>query len=80
MSRSHDKLKQIDDYVYSLTGCSWVKRKNKKKKLINLHNAKVTNEISIIKGKIRDLRAIGTSEQNLRFWYAELSKKEDEII
>ena len=37
-------------------------------------------DILIIKGKIRDLRAIGTSEQNLRFWYAELSKKEDEII
>ena len=32
------------------------------------------------KRKIRDLRAMGTNEQNLRFWYAELSKKEGEII
>lgn len=80
MSHQTDKLKEIDFYVYSLKSCGWVKRRNTRKKLINKHNSEVIEEMLIIKGKIRDLRAMGTTEQNLRFWYAELSKKEGEII
>lgn len=80
MSHLSGKMKEIDDYVYSLIDCGWIKRRNTRKKLINQHNLEVNKGILIIKGKIRDLRAMGTSEQNLRFWYSELSKKEGEII
>ena len=80
MSHLSSKLKEIDSYVYSLIDCGWIKRRNTRKKLINQHNSEVHKDILIIKGKIRELRAMGTNEQNLRFWYAELSKKEGEII
>ena len=47
-----------------------VKRRNLRKKLRDASNAAVKEEIAIAKGKIRDLRAMGAREGDLRYWYA----------
>jgi hypothetical protein len=70
---------EIDAIVASITG-TWVKRRNARKKLAGWSNELVNEEIMICKGKIRDLRAMGNSEQALRHWYAEVTKLELKIL
>lgn len=72
-------LDEIENCVSRCKG-TWVKRRNMKARLIKESNEKVAEKIEEARSKIRDLRAIGAREQDLRFWYGELSKLEMLII
>ena len=66
---------EIELEVDKLSG-GWVKRRNLRARLTLENNKHVDREISDISAVIRNLRAIGTTEQNIRHWYAEKSKLE----
>jgi len=68
------------DLKVSRCGGTWVKRRNLRNKLTKASNDLVNEEMLIVRGKIRDLRAMGTTEQNLRFWYSELTQLEIKIL
>lgn len=68
------------DLKVSQCGGTWVKRRNLRNKLIKESNDLVNEEIMIVRGKIRDLRAMGAKEQSLRFWYSELTQLEIKIL
>jgi hypothetical protein len=70
---------EIEERV-SQCGGTWVKRRNLRKKLAGESNKDVNEKINECKGKIRDLRAMGTREEDLRHWYAEVTKYELMII
>ena len=70
---------EIDLIVSSIAG-TWVKRRNARKKLVAWSNELVNEEIIICKGKIRDLRAMGSREEALRHWYAEVTKLELKLL
>lgn len=57
-----------------------VRRNNIRKQLREASNELVIKQISICKGKIRDLRAMGAREQALRDWYAEVTKWELKLL
>ena len=69
----------IEVRVSQISG-THVKRNNLRKKLKEQSNAVVTEKINECKGKIRDLRAMGVSEQALRFWYSETTNLEMKIL
>lgn len=69
----------VESVVSKIKG-TWVKRRNARKRLIAKSNAEVMEQISICKGKIRDLRAMGAREQDLRYWYAEVTKLEIKLL
>jgi len=66
---------EIEKQVRACSG-TWVKRRNLRVRLIKQSNAAVIDEILIVKAKIRDLRAMGAKEENLRHWYSQLTKFE----
>lgn len=70
---------EIEALVSKCKG-TWVKRRNLRKKLRDASNAAVKEEIAIAKGKIRDLRAMGAREGDLRYWYAEVTHLEIMLI
>lgn len=69
----------LDLKVLQCSG-TWVKRRNLRKKLTQVSNDLVNEKILDVKGKIRDLKAMGTTEQNLRFWYSEVTNLEIRIL
>ena len=76
------RILTIDEIEKQVRACSgtWVKRRNLREKLIKQSNAATTDEILIVKAKIRDLRAMGAREENLRHWYSQLTKFELMIL
>lgn len=70
---------EIEDKVSKVKG-TWVKRRNLRKKLAGESNRLVYEKIAECKGKIRDLKAAGAREQDLRCWYAEITKYELMIL
>lgn len=66
---------EIEAIALSCSG-THVRRNNVRKLLTEASNDLVDEQISICKGKIRDLRAMGAREQALRDWYAEVTKYE----
>jgi hypothetical protein len=59
---------------------TWVKRRNLRKKLTEESNSLIYREMDILRGKIRDLRAMGAKEEVLRYWYSEVTKLEVQIL
>lgn len=66
---------EIEDIVSRCQG-THIRRNNVRRLLTEASNDLVNEQISICKGKIRDLRAMGAREQALRDWYAEVTKYE----
>lgn len=72
-------IEEIEKQVSACSG-TWVKRKNLRRKLIKKSNDAVFDEISVVKAKIRDLRAMGAREEALRHWYSQITKFELMIL
>lgn len=72
-------LEEVEEQVSACSG-TWVKRRNLRLKLKKQSNLLVAEEISIVKAKIRDLRALGAKEEALRHWYSQLTKFELMIL
>ncbi len=76
------RILTIEEIEKQVSACSdtWVKRRNLRRKLINESNSAVLDEISVIKAKIRDLRAMGSREEVLRHWHSQVTKFELMIL
>lgn len=70
---------ELDLKVSQCSG-TWVKRRNLRNKLTKTSNDSICGKIEEVKGKIRDLRAMGAKEQDLRFWYSEVTQLEVRIL
>lgn len=70
---------EIEAIVSKCKG-TWVKRRNMRKKLTDASNAAAREEIAIAKAKIRDLKVLGAREEDLRYWYSEVTKLELKLI
>lgn len=53
-----------------------IKRNNLRAKLKDASNKLIENKIMECKGRVRDLRALGSKEEDLRFWYSEITNLE----
>jgi len=72
-------IEQIDLEVSQCSG-TWVKRKNLRNKLTKYSNDEVNEKIAECRCKIRDLKAMGANQSNLRFWFAEITKLEMRLL
>ena len=70
---------EIEKIVMGVEG-TWVKRRNVRNKLVANSNKLVNEKIMEVKGKIRDLRAMGSRECDLRHFYSEVTSLELKII
>jgi len=70
---------EIEREVSQISG-THVKRNNLRKKLKQQSNDYINEKIMECKGKIRDLRAIGVKGQCLRYWYAEVTHFEIQLL
>lgn len=70
---------QIEKIVQGCSG-THIRHNNIRKQLREASNELVNEQITICKGKIRDLRAMGAREQALRDWYAEVTKWELKLL
>ena len=69
----------IEFEVSQISG-TYIKRQNLRKKLTNKNNDYINTQIDICKGKIRDLRAMGSKESDLRHWYSEVTQFELRLL
>tara|TARA_R110002033_G_C3820445_1_gene233028 strand:+ start:288 stop:518 length:231 start_codon:yes stop_codon:yes gene_type:complete len=68
------------EWEVSQCGGTWVKRRNLRNKLKKHSNDEVNEKIAECKGKIRDLKAMGANQSNLRFWFAEVTQLEMRLL
>ena len=66
---------EIESEARKIKG-TWVKRSNARKRMIDQSNSEINEKIMVVKGKIRDLKALGAKEETLRYWYSETTKLE----
>ena len=70
---------EIESIVSQCSGAH-VRRNNIRKQLREASNELVNEKIAECKGKIRDLKANGAHQQDLRDWYAEVTKWELKLL
>lgn len=67
--------KEIDQIVAGISG-TWVKRRNARAKLIKWSNELIDYDINLQRVQIRQLKADGARQSDLRCHYAEITKLE----
>jgi len=70
---------QIEKIVQGCSG-THIRHNNIRKQLREASNELVNEKIAECKGKIRDLKANGAHQQDLRDWYAEVTKWELKLL
>ena len=68
------------EWEVSQCGGTWVKHRNLRSKLTKDSNDEINEKIAEFKGKVRDLKAMGASQSNLRFWFAEITQLEMRLL
>ena len=70
---------EIEKFVQGCSG-TYIRHNNIRKQLREASNELVNEKIAECKGKIRDLKANGARQQDLRDWYAEVTKWELRLL
>lgn len=68
------------EFEVSQCGGTWVKNRNLRNRLTKHSNDNVNEKIAECRGKIRDLKAMGANQCNLRFWFAEITQLEMRLL